>query len=130
MSRKQSLDASLAEQMRDVFVNNRGQAQDRAGWLIDQMENYIDRFRAFRNICGANAADVSDDELFWMVEIAANRLMTEVDAILKLESKSRYRQLISNHLEDMRARNVGEPSDQLKAVLDQIRIALASVADA
>lgn len=78
-ARHHELQASLGHELHRQTDERNLSSTGRVVWLLDQIENYVERWLALRTSAGRTMAP-ADDDLFGMIEIGAKMTSTELQA--------------------------------------------------
>lgn len=89
-ARRKFLTVSLASRLDEAVPDGQSLSTMRALWLIDQLENYVERWWAFNSIGASSGSSFESDDLFGMIEIAAGLLNRELEVFQETAAVATY----------------------------------------
>ena|SRR5919108_823408 len=122
--RVEELRSSLHSQLEAYAARNRDRPNARLHWLSEQLENYVERWLAFRAAITVGSRSPPQDDLFDVIELATEMLTVEMRQLPSTSQGAQRWQRFLEVLSRVRTGSNDSAAEQLRTTVEEVRAAL------
>jgi hypothetical protein len=123
--RSQDLRSSLEHELRAVTVRDTLDSESRRRWLLDQLDNYLDRWLGFAAV-GIPLKSLLRDDLFTMLIVGVDAYARELEAAAIASSELAAWEKFQTLLRQLQETRDGSNLPALRIALTSVRNALST----